>query len=109
VKAYGVTSTTRVESLKDLPTLAESGLRDFSVVVWHGIYARKGTPKPVIDKLVAALQAGIQDAPFVHKMSDLGSQVVSKEKATPEGLRNHLQAEINRWTPIIKKAGVYAE
>jgi len=109
VKAYGVTSTTRVESLQDLPTLAESGLPNFSVVVWHGIYAPKGTPKPVLDKLVAALQAGIQDPAFAHKMSDLGSQVVAKEKATPEGLRNHLQAEINRWTPIIKKAGVYAE
>jgi tripartite-type tricarboxylate transporter receptor subunit TctC len=63
----------------------------------------------VTDRLVAALQAGIADPPFVQKMSELGSQVVSKEKATPEGLRKHLQAEIDRWTPIIRKAGVYAE
>jgi tripartite-type tricarboxylate transporter receptor subunit TctC len=109
VKAYGTTSATRVESLKELPTLAEAGLPGFEVVVWHGIYAPKGTPKPVIDKLVAALQAGIQDPPFVLKMTELGSQVVSKEQATPEGLRRHLQAEIDRWTPVIRKAGVYAE
>jgi tripartite-type tricarboxylate transporter receptor subunit TctC len=109
VKAYGVTSATRVESLKELPTLAEAGLAGFEVVVWHGVYAPKGTPKPVVDKLVAALQAGIADPPFVQKMSELGSQVVSKDKATPEGLRKHLQDEINRWTPIIRKAGVYAE
>jgi tripartite-type tricarboxylate transporter receptor subunit TctC len=58
---------------------------------------------------VAALQAGIADPAFAQKMADLGSQVVSKEKATPEGLRNHLKAEIDRWTPIIRKAGVYAD
>ena len=109
VKAYGATSATRVDILKELPTLSEAGLPGFQVVVWHGVYAPKGTPKPVIDKLVAALQAGIQDQTFAQRMSELGSQVVSRDKATPEGLRNHLKAEIERWTPIIRKAGVYAE
>ncbi|MEO8304910.1 MAG: tripartite tricarboxylate transporter substrate-binding protein [Betaproteobacteria bacterium] len=109
VKAYGVTSAARLETLKELPTLAEAGLPGFQVVVWHGVYAPKGTPKAVQDKLVAALQAGIQDPAFVQKMGELGSQVVSKEKATPEGLRTHLKVEIDRWTPIIRKAGVYAE
>ena len=61
------------------------------------------------DKLVAALQAGIQDPAFVQRMTDLGGQVVSKDKATPDGLRAQLKAEIDRWTPIIRKAGVYAE
>ena len=109
VKAYGTTSKTRVEALKELPPLAEAGLPGFEVVVWHGVYAPKGTPKPVIDKLVAALQAGIQDPAFVQRMNDLGGQVVSQEKATPEGLRVQLKSEIDRWTPIIRKAGVYAE
>ena len=109
VKAYGATSATRVEILKDLPTLAEAGLPGFQVVVWHGVYAPKGTPKPIIDKLVGALQAGIQDPVFAQRMSDLGAQVVTRDKATPEGLRNHLKAEIDRWTPIIRKAGVYAD
>ena len=109
VKAYGATSATRLDTLKELPTLAEAGLPGFQVVVWHGVYAPKGTPKPVQDKLVAALQAALQDPIFVQRMNDLGSQVVTKEKATPDGLRNHLKAEIDRWTPIIRKAGVYAE
>ena len=109
VKAYGSTSATRLDTLKDLPTLAEAGLPGFQVVVWHGIYAPKGTPKAVLDKLVAALQAGIQDPAFVQRMSDLGGQVVSKDRATPESLRAQLKAEIDRWTPIIRKAGVYAE
>jgi tripartite-type tricarboxylate transporter receptor subunit TctC len=109
VKAYGATSVTRVDTLKELPTLAEGGLPGFEVVVWHGVYAPKGTPKAVLDKLVAALQAGIQDPAFVQRMSELGGQVVSRDKATPESLRAQLKAEIDRWTPIIRKAGVYAE
>ena len=109
VKAYGATSATRLDTLKELPTLAEAGLPGFAVVVWHGIYAPKGTPKAVQDKLVAALQAGIQDPAFVQRMSDLGGQVVSKDKATPDSLRAQLKSEIDRWTPIIRKAGVYAE
>jgi len=109
IKAYAVTSKTRVESLKELPPASEAGLPGFEVTVWHGVYAPKGTPKPVIDKLVAALQAGIADPGFVTKMHELGSVVVTKDKATPEGLRTHLKAEIDKWTPIIKKAGVYAD
>ena len=109
VKAYGITSKSRVESLAELPTIAEQGLPGFEVAIWHGIYAPKGTPKPVVDKLVAALQSSIADPAFVQKMKDLGGVVVSKEKATPEGLRTQLKAELERWTPIIRRAGVYAD
>jgi tripartite-type tricarboxylate transporter receptor subunit TctC len=109
IKAYAVTSKTRVDSLNELPPAAEAGLPGFEVNVWHGVYAPKGTPKPVIDRLVAALQAAIADPAFVQKMAELGSQVVAKDKATPEGLRTHLAAEIAKWTPIIRKAGVYAD
>ena len=109
VRAYGATSASRLDTLKELPTLAEAGLSGFEVVVWHGVYAPKGTPKAVVDKLVVALQAGIQDPAFVQRMNELGGQVVAKDKATPEGLRAQLRSEIDRWTPIIRKAGVYAE
>ena len=109
IRGYAVTSRTRVESLKDLPPATEAGLPGFEVVVWHGVYAPKGTPQPVIDRLVAALQAGIADAGFKQKMAELGSVVVSKDKATPQGLKTHLKAEIDKWTPIIRKAGVYAD
>lgn len=109
IKAYAVTSKSRVESLKELPPAAEAGLPGFEVNVWHGVYAPKGTPKAVVDRLVAALQAGIADPQFIQRMNDLGSQVVGKDKATPEGLRAHLKAEIDKWTPIIRKAGVYAD
>lgn len=109
VKVYGTTTKTRVPSLSMVPTLAEQGMKDFEVSVWHGVYAPKGTPKPVIDKLVAALQASVQDAQFKSRIAELGAQAVSKDKATPESLAKHLKAEIEKWGPIIKKAGVYAD
>ena len=109
VKVYGTTTKTRVPSLSMVPTLAEQGMKDFDVSVWHGIYAPKGTPKPVIDKLVAALQASVQDAQFKSRIAELGAQAVSKDKATPESLAKHLKAEIDKWGPIIKNAGVYAD
>ena len=109
VKAYGVTSAKRVPSLPNIPTLQEQGLKNFEVVVWHGIYAPKGTPKPVLDKLNAALRAAVQDAAFKDALAKLGSTPAPLDKATPESLHTHLKAEIDRWGPIIKKAGVYAD
>ena len=109
VKVYGVTSRTRVPSLPDVPTLNEAGLKGFEVVVWHGLYAPKGTPKPAIDKLVAALQAAVQDATFKARLADLGAEPVPVSKANPEALRTFLKTEIDKWGPIIKKAGIYAD
>jgi len=109
VKAYGITSAKRVASLPDLPTLQEQGLKGADVGIWHGLYAPKGTPKPVLDKLVAALQSAVQDAQFTARLADLGAVPVPVAKANPEALRTHLQAEIKKWDPIIKKAGQYAD
>lgn len=109
VKVYGTTTKTRIPSLSMVPTLAEQGLKDFDVSVWYGIYAPKGTPKSVLDKLVAALQASVQDAQFKSRMVELGALAVTKDKATPESLAKHLKAEIEKWGPIIKKAGIYAD
>jgi tripartite-type tricarboxylate transporter receptor subunit TctC len=109
VKALAVTSPRRLETLKELPTLSESGLPGFSVSVWHALYAPKGTPKPVVDKLVAALQGAIKDPAVVKRHADLGAELVSVDRATPEALGKHLAAEVTRWGPIIRKAGVYAD
>ena len=109
VKVYGITSTKRVASLPDVPTLQEQGLKGAEVSIWHGLYAPKGTPKPVIDKLVAALQAALQDAAVTQKFNDLGAVTVAKDRQNPAALQAHLKAEIDKWGPIIKKAGVYAD
>ncbi len=109
VKAYGVTSAKRVASLPNVPTLQEQGLKGFEVVVWHGVYAPKGTPKPALDKLNAALKAAVTDPSFKDAMERLGSTPVPAEKVTPEALQKHLKAEIDKWTPIIQKAGQFAD
>jgi len=109
VKVYAVTSRKRVPSLPDIPTLDELGLKGFDVGIWHALYAPKGTPKAVIDKLASALQDGLKDDTVKKRFADLGAEAVPLDKATPAALAAHLKAEINKWGPIIKKAGVYAD
>jgi tripartite-type tricarboxylate transporter receptor subunit TctC len=109
VRALAVTSPQRLAVLPNLPTLAESGLKGFNVSIWHGFYAPKGTPKPVIDKLEAALKAALKDPAIIKRFADLGTEPVPQEKATPAALRAHLASEIKRWEPLIKQAGTFAD
>src|SRR5882724_7209242 len=108
IKVYGVTTLKRVASLPKVPTLDEAGLKGFEVSVWHGLYAPKNTPKPVIDKLTKALQDALKDNNVKQRFGELGAEPVALDRATPEALRKHLKAEVDKWGPIIKKAGVYA-
>jgi tripartite-type tricarboxylate transporter receptor subunit TctC len=109
VKVYGVTSKKRVPSLPDIPTLDEQGLKGFEVGIWHALYAPKGTPKPVIDKLVSALQETLKDDAVKKRFAELGATTMPVDQATPAALAKHLQAEMQKWDPLIKKAGVYAD
>ena len=109
IKVYGVTTHNRLGSLPNVPTLDEQGLKAFEVKVWHGMYAPKGTPKEVIDKLNAALKTAMADPMVTRRLAELSSDIPSADKMTPEGLRSHLQAEIAKWGPVIKKAGIYAD
>ncbi|HYD60878.1 MAG TPA: tripartite tricarboxylate transporter substrate binding protein BugD [Noviherbaspirillum sp.] len=109
IKAYGVTTKTRVASLPDLPPLSEAGLPNFEIAVWHGLYAPKGTPKPVVDSLSKALQAALKDPNVKQRFAELGTEPVAESRATPDAHRAFLKAEIDKWGPIIKKAGVYAD
>jgi tripartite-type tricarboxylate transporter receptor subunit TctC len=109
IKAYAVTSAKRVPSLPDIPTLDELGVKGADVGIWHGLYAPKGTPKAVIDKLVAALQAALKDPGVSQKFTELGAVTFPADKQTPQALQAHLKSEIDKWSPIIKKAGVYAD
>ena len=109
VKAYAVTTPKRVPSLPDIPTMQESGLSNFDISVWHGLYAPKGTPKPVIEKLTQALQAAMKDPNVKTRLAELGTEPVAVERATPEALGKHVKSQVDLWSPIIKKAGVYAD
>jgi tripartite-type tricarboxylate transporter receptor subunit TctC len=109
VKFYGVTTRSRIAALPDAPTLQEQGLADFEVVVWHGMYAPKGTPREALEKLNEALRAALRDPGVAGKLADLGAQIVPEAKQTPAGLRDWLRAEIDKWGPVIRKAGTYAD
>jgi tripartite-type tricarboxylate transporter receptor subunit TctC len=109
VRMYGVTTKQRIRALPEALTLHESGLKDFEVIVWHGIYAPKGTPAAVIDKVNTAVRASLKDPAFTSRMAELGAEIVPESKQSPEGLRNWLQSEINKWGPVIRSAGVYAD
>lgn len=109
IKAYAVTTKTRVPSLSDLPTMDEAGIKGFEVAIWHGLYAPKGTPKAAIDKLVPALQAALKDPNVVQRFQELGTEPVAQDRATPAALGPFLKAEIEKWAPVIKAAGEYAD
>jgi tripartite-type tricarboxylate transporter receptor subunit TctC len=111
VKAFAVTTTKRLTTpaLSKLPTLDESGLKGFNVSIWHGLYAPKGTPKPVLDKLNAALKAALKDAEFDKREEALGAVIVTDARVNPAEHKKFVEAEINKWGPVIKAAGQYAD
>lgn len=109
VKVYGATTKTRISSLPNIPTLSEQGMNGFEMYVWHGLYAPKGTPKPVIDKLGAALREALSDPNVKARFADLGAEPVAADKATSAALQAHVKAEIDKWGPIYKKAGAFAD
>jgi len=76
---------------------------------WHALYAPKGTPEPVLSKLVSALQTALKDPKVIERFADLGTEPVPQEQATPAALAQHLAAEIAKWKPVIDKAGEYAD
>jgi len=111
VKAFAVTTAKRLATpaLKDLPTLQESGLKGFDVSIWHGLYAPKGTPADVLAKINTALKAALKDPEFIKKQEGLGAVVVTDKRVEPAEHKKFVLAEIAKWGPVIKAAGVYAD
>lgn len=109
VKFYGVTTRSRIKALPDAPTLAEGGLKDFEVIVWHGVYAPKGTPRPILDRVNAAIKIALKDAEVAKRMADLGAEIAPDAKLSPEGLQTWLKSEIDKWGPVIRASGKFAD
>ena len=111
VKAFAVTTTKRLTTpaLAKLPTLDESGLKGFNVTIWHGLYAPKGTPKAALDKVNAALKAALKDPDFIKREEALGAVVVTDNRVNGPEHKKFVEAEINKWGPVIKAAGQYAD
>jgi len=106
IKGYAATTPARLKVLPELPTLDESGLKGFEVSAWHAMWAPKGLPKDVTDKLVNALQVALRDEKVMARFADLGTEPVSQALATPDALKRQLASEVAKWGPIIKAAGV---
>ncbi|WP_270936420.1 tripartite tricarboxylate transporter substrate binding protein BugD [Falsiroseomonas oryzae] len=109
IRAFAVTTPQRVASLPDLPTAAEGGLPGFEVSVWHGLYAPRNTPRPVIERLNRALVTALRDETIARRFADLGTAPVPVERATPEIHRTFWQQDIAKWRPLIQAAGQYAD
>ena len=111
VKVFGVTSAKRMSLplLANVPTLAENGLNDFNVSVWHGLYAPRGTPPAVLTKLNQALRAALKDLDLIKRQEALGISVVADDRLAPAGHRKFVEAEMTRWAGVIKAAGQYAD
>jgi tripartite-type tricarboxylate transporter receptor subunit TctC len=109
IKVFNVTTTERVQVLPNVPTSKEGGLPEFEVSVWHGLYAPKGTPAEIQQRLSRALQAALRDEKLVARFADLGTAPVAQERATPEAHRRFWQADIAKWRPIIQAAGQFAD
>ncbi|MES2423267.1 MAG: tripartite tricarboxylate transporter substrate-binding protein [Pseudomonadota bacterium] len=111
VKAYAVTTLKRLSTpaLKDIPTMDESGLKNFQVTIWHGLYAPKGTPADVTTKLNDALKVALKDPEFIKKQEGLGAVVVTDKRMEQAEHKKFVAAEIAKWSPVIKAAGVYAD
>ena len=111
IKAFAVTTPKRLTTpaLAKLPTMQEAGVKDFNVSIWHGLYAPKGTPKAAIDKINAALRASLKDPEFIKREEALGAVVVTDNRLAPADHKKFVEAEINKWGPVIKAAGQYAD
>ncbi|NWG76369.1 MAG: tripartite tricarboxylate transporter substrate binding protein BugD [Rubrivivax sp.] len=111
VKAFAVTTPKRLmtPALKNLPTLDESGLKGFNVAIWHGLYAPKGTPAAITEKLNTAMREALKDPEFVKRQEALGAVIVTDDRLTPAGHKKFVAAEIDKWGAAIKAAGQYAD
>jgi tripartite-type tricarboxylate transporter receptor subunit TctC len=109
IKAYAFTGRSRLAAAPDIPTAEEAGLPGFHTSVWNALWFPKGTPKDVVAKFNTAVVAALDDAAVRERLAGLGQQVVARERQAPEVLRALHKAEIEKWWPIIKAAGIKAE
>jgi tripartite-type tricarboxylate transporter receptor subunit TctC len=109
IKAYAVAAKTRLAEAPDIPTVDEAGLPGFHFSHWYAFFAPKGTPKSVIGKLNAATVEALADPTVRRRLTDLGLEIFPREQQTPEALAAFHRAEIAKWWPIIKEAGIKAE
>ncbi|MGA8471302.1 MAG: tripartite tricarboxylate transporter substrate-binding protein [Pseudolabrys sp.] len=109
IRSYAVMAQTRATAAPDIPTVDEAGLATFYLPVWHGMWVPKGTPKDIISKLNGAVVESLADATVRQRLADIGQEIYPREQQTPEALGAYHKAEIKKWWPIVKAAGIKVE
>ena len=109
LKPYAMATRERLATMPQVPTFSEAGMPGFELAVWHGLYAPKGTPAAVIERLNQAARTAFAEPALVKRLSDMGVLIPQGERLRPEALRQHTADEIGRWDPVIKAAGAKAE
>jgi len=109
LKAFGVTSLKRIEAAPDIPTMDEEGLRGFSFSLWAALFAPRDTPRDIVDKLNTAAVKTLHDPNIAPKLEAQGFAIPPPERQTPQALAAYQKAEIDKWWPIIRDAGIKAQ
>jgi tripartite-type tricarboxylate transporter receptor subunit TctC len=109
IKVFAVTSESRLAAAPDIPTAAEAGLPGFHVAVWHGLWAPKGTPDAIIERLDHAVAEALDDPTVRQRFAQLGIEVPPRDLQTPPGLRAYHRAEIDKWWPVVRAANMKPE
>lgn len=109
IKAYAVTAKTRLTAAPELPTVDEAGLPGMHVSLWHAFWVPKGTPKNIVARLNAAAVEAMADPAVQKRMTAIGQELPPRDMQTPEALAAFHKAEIARWWPVIKEAGIKAQ
>ena len=109
LKPIAVATKQRLGVLPDVPTFGESGVPGFELAVWHGLYAPRGTPRPIVEKLAAAMRQALVDPVFVQRCNEMNALIVPADRATPEALKTRLTKDVERWKTTLKAVGIQPE
>jgi tripartite-type tricarboxylate transporter receptor subunit TctC len=109
IRGYAVTSRTRLTSAPEIPTVDEAGFPGLYIAVWHGIWVPHGTPKPIVARLNAAVVEALADPAVRQRLAEMGQEIPPRDQQTPEALGAFQRAEIEKWWPLIKAAGIKAD
>jgi tripartite-type tricarboxylate transporter receptor subunit TctC len=109
IKALAVTSKTRLASAPDIPTVDEAGLPEFHVSIWHGLWVPKNTPGSIVQKLNSAAKVALATPAIRQRLAEFGQEIPALEQQTPEALGAFQKAEIEKWWPVIRAAGIRQE
>ena len=109
VRAYAVTQATRLAVAPDIPTVDEAGMAGYYMAVWHGLWVPRATPSRAVARLNSAMVDAAADEGVRKRLQDLGQEILPRDKQTPEALAAHHKAEIEKWWPFIKSAGIKAD